>query len=146
MKAVELRLGRQKQGYLFVLPCLVMLLLILGFPAFMAVLNSFTPIWSKGISFTLANYQRLAKDPVFWNALGRTFLFVGSTVILHFVLGLATPERRDIRRFVARRLRQGRHVQLLLSRARPPAAHDEDNDRDQDQQRQTDCADTEDRQ
>lgn len=89
MKAVELRLGRQKQGYLFVLPCLVMLLLILGFPAFMAVLNSFTPIWSKGISFTLANYQRLAKDPVFWNALGRTFLFVGSTVILHFVLGLA---------------------------------------------------------
>lgn len=66
-----------------------MLLLILGFPTFMAVLNSFSPIWSKGFSFTLENYRRLVHDAIFWHALSNTLLFVGGTVALHFVLGLA---------------------------------------------------------
>lgn len=89
MRGTKARLAQQNQGYLFILPCLLMLLLILGFPAVMAVLNSFSPIWSKGFSFTLENYRRLIHDAVFWNALGNTLRFVGSTVALHFVLGLA---------------------------------------------------------
>lgn len=74
---------------MFILPCLLMLLLVLGFPAFMAVLNSFTPIWSEVKTFTTQNYVKLAKDALFWNALAKTLIFVGGTVFLHLVVGLA---------------------------------------------------------
>lgn len=77
------------QGYGFILPCLVILILVLGFPATVAVLNSFTPLWSETKTFTIANYIKLANDPLFWNALTITLLFVGGTVILHLLLGLA---------------------------------------------------------
>jgi len=68
-----------------------MLLLILGFPTTVAILNSFAPIWTRGsaTTFTLENYRKLAKDPIFWNSLGKTFYFVGGTVALHLLLGLA---------------------------------------------------------
>jgi len=67
-----------------------MLLLILGFPTLVAILNSFVPIWTKGstTTFTLENYIKLGKDPIFWNSLGETFYFVGGTVALHLLLGL----------------------------------------------------------
>lgn len=89
MRDGKLRTAQQNQGYVFILPCLLLLLLILGFPTFMAVLNSFSPIWSKGFSFTMENYTRLVHDRVFWNALCNTLLFVASTVLLHLFLGLA---------------------------------------------------------
>lgn len=54
-----------------------------------AVLNSFTPLWSEAKTFTLENYVKLAKDDLFWNALSITFRFVASTVILHLIVGLA---------------------------------------------------------
>lgn len=86
---VHFHIPLHHQGYLFILPCLLFLLLILGFPATMAVLNSFTPIWSRGFSFTLENYNKLFRDPIFWNSLGKTLFFVSGTVALHLVLGLA---------------------------------------------------------
>jgi multiple sugar transport system permease protein len=80
----------ERQGYWFVLPCFILLVAVLGFPMVMAVLNSFTPIWTKGLSgFTLAYYQRLFHDDVFWNSITRTIYFVGATVGLHLLLGLA---------------------------------------------------------
>jgi len=79
----------QYQGYLFVLPCLIMLVLVLGFPALMAVANSFSPIWAKEFTFTLDNYGRLIQDLVFWNSLRVSLFFVGGTVALHFLIGLA---------------------------------------------------------
>lgn len=88
LRTSRFRLGKERQGLFFILPCLLMLLLILGFPAFMAVLNSFSPIWSKGFSFTLENYRRLFHDIIFWNSLSKTLFFVGGTVALHLVLGL----------------------------------------------------------
>lgn len=66
-----------------------MLALVLGFPALMAVANSFSPIWSREFTFTLANYKRLIHDYVFWNSLGVSFFFVGGTVALHFLIGMA---------------------------------------------------------
>jgi multiple sugar transport system permease protein len=83
-------LSRQElEGYAFILPCVLMLLLVLGFPTAIAVLNSFTPLWSEAKTFTLENYVKLARDDLFWNALLITFRFVGSTVLLHLVVGLA---------------------------------------------------------
>ncbi len=55
-----------------------------------AILNSFTPIWTKGLAgFTLSYYRRLFQDPIFFNSLIRTVYFVGATVLLHLFLGLA---------------------------------------------------------
>ncbi|MCR4392641.1 MAG: sugar ABC transporter permease [Candidatus Acetothermia bacterium] len=72
------------------MPCFILLIGVLGFPTVMAVLNSFGPIWSKGTSgFTLAYYQRLFRDAIFWNSILKTFYFVGGTVALHLVFGLA---------------------------------------------------------
>ncbi len=80
---------QELEGYAFILPSLLMLLLILGFPMTIAVLNSFTPLWSEVKTFTLENYVKLARDDLFWNALLITFRFVGGTVLLHLIVGLA---------------------------------------------------------
>jgi len=77
-----------KQGYFFILPCFLLLLLVLGFPTIMAVLNSFAPIWTTGFKgFTLDYYRRLLQDHIFWNAVLETVYFVGGTVTLHLLLG-----------------------------------------------------------
>lgn len=76
-------------GYGFVFPALLMLLLVLGLPVVVAILNSFTPLWSSAGGFTLDNYIELSKDDLFWNALKVTFFFVGGTVLLHLLVGLA---------------------------------------------------------
>lgn len=83
-------ISSRRQGYWFILPCFLLLGVVLGFPMVMAVLNSFTPIWTKGLSgFTLEYYQQLLHDDVFWNSIIRTIYFVGATVGLHLLLGLA---------------------------------------------------------
>jgi multiple sugar transport system permease protein len=79
----------ERLGYLFISPSLLMLLLVLGVPATLAVLNSFTPLWSEASTFTLENYAKLIRDDLFWNSLKVTFTFVGATVALHLVFGLA---------------------------------------------------------
>lgn len=53
-----------------------------------AVANSFTPLWSPEKTFTLANYLKLLKDTLFWNALKVTGFFVSGTVFLHVLVGL----------------------------------------------------------
>ncbi len=76
-------------GYWFILPCFILLFGVLGFPMLMAVLNSFAPIWTKGLQgFTFVYYRKLFSDAVFWNSLIRTAYFVGATVSLHLLLGL----------------------------------------------------------
>lgn len=87
--AIKVPARRELQGYAFILPCVLTLLLVLGFPATIAVLNSFTPLWSEVKTFTLENYVKLARDELFWNSVLITFRFVGSTVLLHLVVGLA---------------------------------------------------------
>jgi multiple sugar transport system permease protein len=76
------------RGYLFVTPCVLMLVFVLGFPVLTAIANSFTPIWSETSTFTLRNYTELLSDGLFWNALTVTLIFVASTVGLHLLLGL----------------------------------------------------------
>lgn len=84
------RLRHQRQGYLFILPCFLLLLGVLGFPMVMAVLNSFAPIWREGFrGFTLAYYAKLLRDDLFWNSVLKTFYFVGGTVFLHLLLGMS---------------------------------------------------------
>jgi multiple sugar transport system permease protein len=79
---------RLNTGFVFALPCLLLLLLVLGFPAIIAIANSFTPVWSDVKTFTLDNYIKLQQDKLFWESLWVTIVFVAGTVSLHMVFGL----------------------------------------------------------
>lgn len=91
------------KGFGFVLPTLLMLVLILGFPVIMAIWNSFhvpsaqSPIW------TLENYSKILRDSRFINSLVVTFAFIGGTVSLHLIVGfivaLALNSQIRARRF-----------------------------------------------
>ncbi|MGC9530387.1 MAG: carbohydrate ABC transporter permease [Candidatus Bipolaricaulaceae bacterium] len=80
----------QREGYWFILPCFLLLAAVMGFPTVMAVLNSFSPIWTEGLQgFSLDYYARLLNDHLFWNSVLKTVYFVGGTVALHLLVGLA---------------------------------------------------------
>lgn len=76
-------------GVLFVLPALLLLLAVLGFPAVGAILQSFNLLWTNKPEFSLAAYRQLIDDPAFARAAWNTLLFVLATVSFHLLLGLA---------------------------------------------------------
>jgi multiple sugar transport system permease protein len=75
-------------GFLFVAPALVLLVLVLGFPALAAGLQSVNLMWVDKPAFSLAAYRQLAVDPVFARAALNTALFVAATVTVHLLAGL----------------------------------------------------------
>lgn len=80
---------RLNPGFMFVLPALLMLLLVLGFPIVVAVLTSFTSPDAETTGSYLDNYWKLFNDDRFYNSLFVTLTFVGGTVLFHLVLGFA---------------------------------------------------------
>lgn len=85
--ASRLKLKWPGQGLWFVLPAILTLLLVLGYPTVSAIFSSFKsgPPVSE---LTTQNYTDAFGDPRFWNGLRVTFTFVGATVALHFALGM----------------------------------------------------------
>ncbi|NQV11279.1 MAG: sugar ABC transporter permease [Cyanobacteria bacterium] len=73
-------LGRGTIAWLFLLPALLLLALSVLVPAAMALLISFTETgldMSEPLRFVgLANFRRLLSDPVFFQVLGTTFLYL----------------------------------------------------------------------
>ncbi|MEO6984517.1 MAG: sugar ABC transporter permease [Paralcaligenes sp.] len=74
-------------GYFLVAPALILMLVILGFPALASVLESFG-VWGQG-SFGLGAYKRLVDDPEFLAAFWNTAVFVIVVVSLHLVIGMS---------------------------------------------------------
>jgi putative chitobiose transport system permease protein len=87
--------------YLFLLPALLMLGLTVFYPAEQAFLLSFTKydLLSEPQWVGLANFQKLAIDPVFWQTLRNTLLYlVGVVPILMILpLGLAILANQQLR-------------------------------------------------
>jgi len=79
---------RQK-GYFFILPSFLMLLVILGFPAVAAILQSFNIMWVSEPFFTVKSYISLVHDAEFLTSLLNTVIFVSTTVGFHLLIGLA---------------------------------------------------------
>jgi multiple sugar transport system permease protein len=77
------------KGYLFILPALLMLVIILGFPALAAFLQSFNLMWVARPGFSLGAYKALAGDPEFLRSLLNTVIFVVVVVASHLVIGLS---------------------------------------------------------
>lgn len=77
---------------LLLLPAIIVILLVIGFPMLYSLYISFTnyTLTSAGnfhfIGFQ--NYMTLFQDPVFWDAFGRTILFMALAVNLEFIFGL----------------------------------------------------------
>ncbi|NOR11103.1 MAG: ABC transporter permease subunit [Desulfovibrionaceae bacterium] len=71
----------------FVLPGLLLLILVLGFPAITSILYSIKA--EQTGTYTLANYNYLLKDPFFKTTFLNTAIFVSASVATHMILGLA---------------------------------------------------------
>jgi multiple sugar transport system permease protein len=77
---------RAARGLGFVAPALIALLLILGLPSVVAVGTSLT---TPEAPFSIDNYTRLLGDTQVISSLLLTLSFVGGTLIVHLVIGLA---------------------------------------------------------
>lgn len=87
--AEKRRKDRNKNGYLFVAPFVIVFLIFSVYPVLRTLFLSFTRYSGYGspefIGFK--NYIRVISDPMFWNALGNTILIWGVNIVLQ--LGLA---------------------------------------------------------
>jgi multiple sugar transport system permease protein len=73
----------------FVLPGVILLILVLGWPAITSILYSFETEKTGDAAYTLVNYKSLIKDPFFKTTFWNTAVFVFFSVAAHMILGLA---------------------------------------------------------
>jgi N,N'-diacetylchitobiose transport system permease protein len=89
------RVGAAAVPYLLVLPVIVAVGAILGYPLYRLVTLSFQRyglpelIQRKGEWIGFDNYRSVLSDSVFWDTLGRTVVFTAANVTLTMVLGMA---------------------------------------------------------
>jgi N,N'-diacetylchitobiose transport system permease protein len=80
--------------YTLLLPVLVVIGLILGYPLYWLVKLStqryglFELIRHQGVSIGLGNYRSVLRDSIFWHTLLRTVVFTAANVALTIVLGM----------------------------------------------------------
>ena len=88
------RPARSAVPYGLIIPVVVVIALVLGYPLYWLVKLSteryglFELIQHHGVSVGLANYSSVLHDPVFWRTLVRTVVFTVVNVTLTMVLGL----------------------------------------------------------
>lgn len=88
-----IRGGERRFALALFLPALLLLVVTTALPLIYLVWTSFLRIdlsmpWLGGFA-GLDNYQKLGNDPRFWNSLGLTLIYTGTTVVLQVVLGLS---------------------------------------------------------
>lgn len=77
------------EGYLFVAPAMLFLLLVSIYPLLDVIILSFTRIKDGERLFAgLSHYVDLLSDIWFWKALWTTFIFTTASTILHLLIGL----------------------------------------------------------
>src|SRR3954454_13066375 len=87
------RKARGSVPYGLILPILVVIAVILGYPLYWLPKLSteryglFDLIRHSGVSVGLANYRSVLHDPVFWHTLVRTIVFTAANVVLTMVIG-----------------------------------------------------------
>jgi multiple sugar transport system permease protein len=84
-----MRIKDRHMWVFFVLPGVLLLILVLGFPAITSVLYSVKPEQAGDVSYTLSHYSNLLKDPFFKATFWNTGVFVILSVGTHMILGLA---------------------------------------------------------
>ena len=84
-----IRIKDRHMWVFFVSPGVLLLVLVLGFPAITSLSYSIKPEQAGPVSYTLSNYANLLKDPFFSRTFWNTGIFVFLSVASHMVLGLA---------------------------------------------------------
>jgi multiple sugar transport system permease protein len=84
-----IRIKDRHMWMVFVLPGVLLLVLVLGFPAITSLSYSIKPEKAGPSSYTLSNYTNLLKDPFFAKTFWNTAVFVFLSVASHMILGLA---------------------------------------------------------
>ncbi len=81
---------------LLLMPGIVVILLVIAFPMLYSLYLSFTDytlVKTTGYGFVgLDNYIAMFSDPIFWQAFGRTVLFMALAVNLEFIIGLGIAQ------------------------------------------------------
>jgi multiple sugar transport system permease protein len=80
-------------SYLYILPALIVMGAIIGYPIVKTVLTSFQSMQLQELMYGtpyvgLSNYQYVLSDPTFWNSLGVTAYFAVATIVIEMTLGL----------------------------------------------------------
>ncbi len=88
-----IRGGERRFALALFLPALLLLVVTTALPLIYLVWTSFQRLdlsmpWLGGFA-GLDNYQKMGNDPRFWNSLGLTLIYTGTTVVLQVVLGLS---------------------------------------------------------
>ncbi len=85
--------------FILILPSILVIVLVIGFPLLYSLYVSFTPyqlLKPNSLSFKLGtaliNYQKLLKDDIFWRSLWNTIIFLAVTVNLSYLLSLALSQ------------------------------------------------------
>jgi multiple sugar transport system permease protein len=83
----------ERIGYLYILPSLIFLLAVLGFPILYSVYMSFenytlaTLVSGKMQFIGFQNYATIFQNPVFWAALNHSFVFTIISIFFQFTIG-----------------------------------------------------------
>jgi trehalose/maltose transport system permease protein len=92
-KEIDLQARQKKLAWYLILPAVIVVLLVIGYPLLQVIFYSFLKYKLDGVtppSFAgLGNYQFIFSDPEFWNAVKVTLIFSFFSVIIEAVLGLA---------------------------------------------------------
>lgn len=79
-----------RYGYLFIAPCILLIILVLGFPIIYVVAMSFIRyrplISSEWVGF--ANYRAIFNNPTFWTSFINTVVFSVFSVVFHILIGM----------------------------------------------------------
>src|SRR5215217_2086313 len=84
------RLPHQFIGYLFIMPAILFLLVVVAYPLFLTLKTSFEEIVvrQKITTFVgLQNYANVLKDSVFWQSLKNTLIYTVGSMVLHLAVG-----------------------------------------------------------
>jgi len=92
-KTLTLEAQERRFALLLLAPALAALVLTTTIPLVYLAWNSlqqlnFSMPWLRGFA-GLGNYLAMGSDPRFWNSLGLTVIYTGSTVVLQVIVGLA---------------------------------------------------------
>ena len=91
-----LGLAEARLPLLLLLPGILVMLFVIGFPMLYSLYLSFTDFSLTSLTHKfigLGNYiELLTRDPLFWTAFGRTVLFMTLAVNIEFVLGLVIAQ------------------------------------------------------
>lgn len=94
-KTVPIKKGAQAKrdnlfGFLLIIPIIIVIFGVMGYPFLRAVYLSFTDkvVGAKETFAGLKNYESLITDPIYWKSLKNTFIYTVGCIGAKFLLGL----------------------------------------------------------